>query len=77
MIVRRKGKSKKLESSRSDQLNLPEIDQTSLDVTDFQTDLRSVRDIESANLDESNIIDEKRTKKPTSRYSTDKYAQVV
>jgi hypothetical protein len=77
VIVRRKNKSKKSESSWSDQLNLLEIDQISLDVIDFQIGLRSVRDIESVDLNESNIIDEKRTRKSTSRYSTDKYAQII
>jgi NhaP-type Na+/H+ and K+/H+ antiporter len=57
VIVRRKNKNKKSESSRSessrsessrsDQLSLFEIDQISLDVTDFQINLRSVRNIES------------------------------
>jgi hypothetical protein len=77
MIVRRKNKEKRPESSRSDQLSLLEIDQTSLDVIDFQISLRSVRNIESVDLNESNIIDGKRTRKSTSRYSTDKYAQVA
>jgi hypothetical protein len=82
VIVRRKDKNKKSESSRSessrfDQLSLFEIDQISLDVIDFQIDLRSVRNIESVDLNESNIIDEKRTRKTTSRYSIDKYVQIV
>ncbi len=87
VIVRRKNKNKKpestqfessrSESSRPDQLSLLEIDQISLDVTDFQIDLKSVRNIESVDLNEANILDKKRTRKPTSRYSSDKYTQVV
>jgi hypothetical protein len=77
VIVRRKSKKKKFESSRSDQSDLLEIDQISLDVLNFQIDLRSVRNIESVDLNESNIINEKRTRKSTSRYSINKYAQIA
>jgi hypothetical protein len=69
VIVRRKGKEKK--SVEFGQL--PAIGQTSLDVTEFQTDLkeRSSRNIESVDLNEANILsdDQKRTRKPTSRYA--------
>jgi hypothetical protein len=71
VIVRRKNKEKK-----SDQL--PATDQTSLAVTEIQIGLEefqpSSRDIESADLNEANILsdDQKRTRKLTSRY-----AQVV
>jgi hypothetical protein len=71
VIVRRKNKEKK--SVEFDQLLA--IDQTSLDVTKIQTDLKefqsSSRNIESVDLNEANILlsDEKRTKKPTSRYA--------
>ncbi len=78
VIVRRKDKNKKSESSRSessrfDQLSLFEIDQISLNVIDFQIDLRLIKNIESVDLNKSNIIDEKRTRKSTSRYSIDRY----
>jgi hypothetical protein len=75
VIVRRKDKEKKL--IEFDQLLA--IDQTSLDVTKFQIDLRSSRDIESVDLNEANILsdDQKRTRKFISRYSSDRYAQIV
>ncbi len=69
VIVRRKDKEKK--SAESGQLLA--TDQTSLDVTEFQTDLkeRPSRNIGSADLNEANILpdDQKRTRKPTSRYA--------
>jgi hypothetical protein len=68
MIVRRKSKEKK--SIEFDQLLA--IDQTSLDVTKIQIDLKefhSSRDIESVDLNEANILEEKRTKKLTRRYA--------
>jgi hypothetical protein len=69
VIVRRKNKKKKL--IEFDQLLA--IDQTSLDVTKIQIDLKnqSRRDIESVDLNEANILsnDQKRTRKLTSRYA--------
>jgi hypothetical protein len=68
VIVRRKNKEKK--SIEFDQLLA--TDQTSLDVTKIQTDLkefRSNRDIESVNLNEANILEEKRTRKLINRYA--------
>jgi hypothetical protein len=67
VIVRRKDKEKKL--IEFDQLLA--IDQTSLNVTKLQTDLRSSRDIESVNLNEANILsdDQKRIIKLTSRHA--------
>jgi hypothetical protein len=69
VIVRRKSKGKK--SIEFDQLLA--IDQTSLDVTEFQIDLKEhfSRNIESVDLNEANILssDEKRTRKFTSRYA--------
>ncbi len=69
MTVRRKSKEKK--SIEFDQLLA--IDQTSLDVTKIQIDLkeRFNRDIESVDLNEANILssDKKRTRKLTSRYA--------
>jgi hypothetical protein len=68
VIVRRKSKGKK--SIEFDQLSA--IGQTSLDVTKIQIDLENQlrRNIESADLNEANILssDEKRSRKPTSRY---------
>jgi hypothetical protein len=79
VTVRRKSKKKKSQLSEFDQSSqsgLPATDQTPLDVTEFQTDLKEhpSRNIESADLNEANILssDEKRTRKLTSRY-----AQVV
>jgi hypothetical protein len=68
VIVRRKNKEKK--SIEFDQLFA--IDQTSLDVTKIQIDLKefhSSRDIESVDLNEANILEEKRTRKLISRYA--------
>jgi hypothetical protein len=69
VTVRRKSKEKK--SIEFDQLLA--IDQTSLDVTKIQIDLkeRFNRDIESVDLNEANILssDKKRTRKLTSRYA--------
>jgi hypothetical protein len=67
VIVRRKDKEKK--SVEFDQLL--EIDQTSLDVTEFQIDLkeRPSRNIESVDLNEANILEKKRIRKLTSRYA--------
>jgi hypothetical protein len=69
VIVRRKNKEKK--SIEFDQLLA--IDQTSLDVTKIQIDLKelqsSSRDIESIDLNEANILEEKRTRKFTNRYA--------
>jgi hypothetical protein len=71
VTVRRKGKGKKsVEFDR-----LPATGQTSLDVTEIQTglkEIRSSRDIESVDLDEANILEEKRAKK-----LINKYVQVV
>jgi acyl carrier protein len=71
VIVRRKDKKKKPQMSESDQLFA--IGQTSLDVTEIQTDLKNQfrRNIESADLNEANILsdDQKRTRKLTSRYA--------
>jgi hypothetical protein len=70
VIVRRKGKEKK--SVEFDQLLA--IDQTSLDVTKFQIDLKefqsSSRNIESVDLNKANILssEEKRIRKLTNRY---------
>ncbi len=79
MIVRRKDKEKKSQLIEFDQFSQPgllAIDQTSLDVTKFQIDLKnqSHRNIESVDLNEANILssDEKRTRKLTS-----KNAQIV
>jgi hypothetical protein len=80
VTVRRKDKRKKLiEFDQSSQSGLSQIDQISLDVIDFQIDMRftASRDIDSVDLDEVNILDGKRTRKPTSRYSAEKYAQVA
>jgi cytidylate kinase len=70
VIVRRKSKEKK--SVEFDKLFA--IDQTSLDVTKIQIDLKNhlfSRDIESVDLNEANILsdDQKRTRKFTSRYA--------
>jgi hypothetical protein len=68
VTVRRKSKEKK--SIEFDQLLA--IDQTSLDVTKIQIDLKEFhfsRDIESVDLNEANILEEKRTRKLTSRYA--------
>jgi cytidylate kinase len=69
VIVRRKSKEKK--SAEFDQLLA--IDQTSLDVTKIQIDLRnqSRRNIESVDLNEANILsdDQKRTRKLIDRYA--------
>jgi hypothetical protein len=68
VIVRRKSKEKKFDQ-------LLAIGQTSLDVTKIQIDLKEFqppsRNIESADLDEANILsdDQKRTRKLTSRYA--------
>ncbi len=71
VIVRRKSKEKKPQLSEFDQL--PTIDQTSLDVTKFQIDLKEhfSRNIESVDLNEANILssDEKRTRKLINRYA--------
>jgi hypothetical protein len=70
VTVRRKGKGKKPQLSESGQL--PATGQTSLNVTEFQTGLGNPsRDIGSVDLDEANILpsDEKRSRKPTSRYA--------
>jgi hypothetical protein len=68
VIVRRKSKEKK--SIEFDQLFA--TDQTSLDVTKFETDLkeRFSKDIESVDLNEANILssDEKRIKKLINKY---------
>jgi hypothetical protein len=79
VIVRRKDKEKKSQLIEFDQFSQPgllAIDQTSLDVTKFQIDLKnqSHRNIESVDLNEANILssDEKRTRKLTS-----KNAQIV
>jgi hypothetical protein len=77
VIVRRKNKRKKPQLFEFDQFSQSgffAIDQTSLDVTKFQTDLKefhSSRNIKSADLNEANILssDEKRTRKLTSRYA--------
>ncbi len=70
VTVRRKGKGKK--SAEFDQLSA--TGQTSLDVTEFQIGLEEFhlsRNVESADLNEANILssEEKRIKKPTSRYA--------
>ncbi len=62
------------EFGQSSQSDLPAIGQTPLDVTEIQTDLENQppsRNIESADLNEANILpdDQKRTRKPTSRYA--------
>jgi cytidylate kinase len=71
VIVRRKSKRKKLQTFEFDQLFA--IDQTSLNVTKIQIDLKnqSRRDIESVDLNEANILsnDQKRTRKLISRYA--------
>jgi hypothetical protein len=84
VIVRRKGKEKKpqlIEFDQFSQSDLLAIGQTSLDVTKIQIDLenQSSSNIESVDLNEANILsdDQKRTRKLTSRYSSDRYAQVV
>ncbi len=76
VIVRRKNKKKKsqlTEFDQSSQSDLSATDQTSLDVTKIQTDLKNQprRNIESADLNEANILpdDQKRTRKSTSRYA--------
>jgi hypothetical protein len=76
VIVRRKSKKKKsqlTEFDQSSQSGLLAIDQTSLDVTKFQIDLKNQlrRNIESVDLNEANILsdDQKRTRKLTSRYA--------
>jgi hypothetical protein len=85
VIVRRKSKRKKSQLTEFDQFSqsgLPETGQTPLDVTEIQTDSKnqsSSRNIESAALDQANILpdDQKRIRKLTSRYSSNRYAQVV
>jgi hypothetical protein len=76
VTVRRKNKKKKFQLFEFDQFNQSDlfaINQTSLNVTEFQIDLKehSSRDIESVDLNEANILssDEKRTRKSTSRYA--------
>ncbi len=66
VTVRRKNKEKKISI-------LLETNHTSLDVTDFQIDLKSVKNIESVDLNETQILNEKRTRKSTNRYLTEKY----
>jgi adenylyl- and sulfurtransferase ThiI len=75
VIVRRKDKEKKSQLFEFDQLFA--IDQTSLDVTKIQIDLKNhsfSRNIESVDLNEANILsdDQKRTEK-----LINKYAQIV
>jgi uncharacterized protein YjbI with pentapeptide repeats len=76
VIVRRKNKEKKpqlIEFDQFSQSDLLAIDQTSLDVTKIQIDLKnqSRRNIESVDLNEANILsdDQKRTRKLISRYT--------
>ncbi len=73
VIVRRKSKEKKSQLFEFDQLFA--IDQTSLDVTKFQIDLKefqsSSKNIESVDLKEANILssEEKRIRKLINRYA--------
>jgi hypothetical protein len=76
VIVRRKNKKKKPQLFEFDQFSQSDLlatDQTSLDVTEFQIDLKehSSRNIESVDLNEANILssDKKRIRKLTSRYA--------
>jgi hypothetical protein len=67
VIVRRKNKEKK--SIEFDQLLA--IDQTSLNVTKIQIDLKEIRsskNIKSVDLNEANILKEKRARKLTNKY---------
>jgi cytidylate kinase len=73
VIVQRKNKEKKSQLFEFDQLFA--IDQTSLDVTKFQIDLKefqsSSKNIESVDLKEANILssEEKRIRKLINRYA--------
>jgi hypothetical protein len=77
VTIRRKNKRKKSQLFEFDQFSqsdLSAIDQTSLDVTKIQIDLKefhSSRNIESADLNQTNILssEKKRTRKSTSRYA--------